>query len=80
MQGELVVCSNKSVKQKKNQSIFFVNLRKMCVNAIHHELWRSSTTIFDIGVLGDGKWKKLARLPNKVIDAFNASVTKNMLP
>jgi len=35
--------------------------------------------INEAGVLGDVQWKKLARLPNKIINAFNESVAKNML-
>lgn len=37
---------------------------------------------FDItaaGVLGNDQWKQLAKLPAKIINAFNASVAKNML-
>jgi hypothetical protein len=38
---------------------------------------------FDIneaGVTGDSQWKKLAILPKEIIDAFDASVRRNMLP
>lgn len=32
------------------------------------------------GVIGDPRWKKLSQLPKKIIDAYNASVKKKMLP
>ncbi len=31
------------------------------------------------GVQGDNSWKKLANLPDEIINAFNLSVSKNML-
>ena len=33
-----------------------------------------------VGVEGDAKWKQLAKLPKEIIDDFNESVNKNMLP
>ena len=33
-----------------------------------------------VGVEGDAKWKQLAKLPKSIIDDFNESVNKNMLP
>jgi parallel beta-helix repeat protein len=34
----------------------------------------------EAGVTGDERWKELAKLPNEVIDSFDSSVDRNMLP
>ncbi|MBS1668217.1 MAG: right-handed parallel beta-helix repeat-containing protein [Bacteroidetes bacterium] len=62
----------------------FVNAKehnfKFKNGSIIHKIGFKPFDLNEVGVQGDLKWKQLAKLPKEIIDDFNESVNKNMLP